>query len=258
MVEVGQGMGCPECGAPLKVQAGEAIVTCEYCGSDVNLAVGTKYFLKHTIIPSKITQEGAVNAVKSWMKRGFLKPSDLARKSKITRLELQFLPMFVVHVVATTKYDGLMTRTGQKVEKKGELKKEYYWEVLGRRASSFPTRSYEVPLSYKVDFDTSRLEKGAKFLNSEIDENQAESIAKGEIEAHHKFLLKTELDITNSMTTTFDFRDTEFLHIPAWFVSYEYRGKIYELILDGATGDDIKADIPSMEKKGLMGKLFGA
>lgn len=257
MVEIGQGMGCPDCGGPLKVQAGDAIVTCEYCGSDVNLAVGSKYFLKHTIIPSRITADGATQAIKSWMKRGFLKPGDLARKSKIVSMELQFLPMFIVHVMASTKYEGRLTRTGENLEKKGDLEKEYYWKVLGRRASAFPTRSYEVPLSGKVDFDTSKLVKGSKFLNSEMDEKEAEAIARQEIEAHHKFLLSTELDETHSLNTTVEIKNTEFLHVPAWFVSYQYHGKIYDLILDGATGEDIKAEIPPIEKKGVFGKLFG-
>ncbi len=257
MVEIGQGISCPDCGGPLKVQAGDAIVTCEYCGSDVNLAVGSKYFLKHTIIPSKITSDGANRAVRSWMKRGFLKPGDLARKSKIVSMELQFLPLFIVHIVASTKYDGLLTRTGERIEKKGNLEKEYYWKVLGRRASSFPTRSYEIPLSGKVDFDTSKLVEGCKFLNSEIDEKEAEARAKQEIEEHHKFLLSTELDETRSLETTIDIKNTEFLHVPAWFVSYEYHGKIFDLILDGATGEDIMAEIPPIERKGLFGKIFG-
>ena len=257
MVEIGQGMSCPECGGPLKVRSGDAIVTCEYCGSDVNLAVGSKYFLKHTIIPSRITQDGIIEVVRSWMKKGFLKPGDLARRSKIVSAELQFLPLFIVHAMATTTYDGLMTRTGESLEKHGELTKEYYWKVLGRRASAFPTRSYEVPLSGKVDFDTSKLVKGSKFLNSEMDEKEAEAIASQEMKEHHKFLLRTELDEVHKLETVVDMKDTEFLHVPAWFVSYEYHGKIYDLILDGATGEDIKADIPPIEKKGLFGKLFG-
>jgi hypothetical protein len=40
-------------------------------------------------------------------------------------------------------------------------------------------------------------------------------------------------------------------------VTYEYRGKMYDLILDGATGEDIKADIPPVEGKGMFGKIFG-
>jgi hypothetical protein len=114
-----------------------------------------------------------------------------------------------------------------------------------------------VPLSGKVDFDTSKLVKGSKFLNSEMDEKEAEAIASQEMKEHHKFLLQTELDEIRKLETVVNIRDTEFLHVPAWFVSYEYHGKIYDLILDGATGEDIKAEIPPMEKKGLFGKLFG-
>ncbi len=257
MVEIGQGMSCPECGGPLRVQPGDAIVTCEYCGSDVNLAVGSKYFLKHTIIPSKITLDGITEVIRSWMKKGFLKPGDLARRSKVVSSELQFLPLFIVHAIVSTTYQGLLTRTGENLEKDGELKKEYYWKVLGRRASAFPTRAYEVPLSGKVDFDTSKLVKGSKFLNSEMDEKEAEAIASQEMKEHHKFLLQTELDEIRKLETVVNIRDIEILHVPAWFVSYEYHGKIYDLILDGATGEDIKAEIPPIEKKGLFGKLFG-
>jgi len=143
------------------------------------------------------------------------------------------------------------------VPKKGVLEKEYYWKVLGRRASTFPTREYEVPLAAKVEFQISALIPGARFLNSEIAEPEAISLARQEIEAHQRTLLEVELDSITRLETKLDFKDTEFIHVSAWFVTYEYRGKVYTLILDGATGDDIKAEIPQAEKKGLFGGLFG-
>ena len=257
MVEIAEEIGCPDCGAPLKVQAGDAIVTCEYCGSDVNLAVGSKYFLKHSIIPVKYDREAIVSVVRSWMGKGFLKPGDLARKYKVVSMELQILPMFIVHAVGRTEYEGALTRTCENISRKDVLEKEYYWKILGRRASSFPTREYDVPLSAKTDFDISKLVKGSRFLNSEIEEKEAENMARQQIEEHHRFLLRTELDEIHSLNTTVEIKNTEFLHIPAWFVNYQYKGRIFELILDGATGDDIKADIPSIENKGFLGKLFG-
>ena len=57
MVEIVQELSCPDCGASLKVKPGDAIVTCEYCSSDVNLAVGSKYFLKHSIVPPKFDEK---------------------------------------------------------------------------------------------------------------------------------------------------------------------------------------------------------
>ena len=121
MVEIAKEIGCPDCGAPLKVKAGEAIITCEYCGSDVNMAVGTKYFLKHSIIPARYDRNAILKEIKSWMKKGFLAPGDLAKRSKIVHAELQFLPFFIVHLRASTKYKGILTRTGQNLEKSGDM-----------------------------------------------------------------------------------------------------------------------------------------
>ncbi|MDO9537443.1 MAG: hypothetical protein Q7J68_03890 [Thermoplasmata archaeon] len=256
MPEIMQKLNCPDCGGPLKVQAGDAIVTCGYCGSDINLAVGSKYFLRHSIIPPKIGPDSIDAIIKGWMGRGFLKPSDLTRKYKVMSKELQILPIFIVHAIAKSSYEGVLTRTGQPVEKKGVLEKEYYWKVLGRRASAFPTREYEVPLAAKTEFEISALVPGAKFLNSELGDEEAVNIAKQEIERHQKFLLEKELDEMSRLDTFIEIKDTEFLHVSAWFVTYEYRGKVYNLILDGATGEDIVAEIPQEEKKGLFG-LFG-
>lgn len=257
MVEIAQEIGCPDCGGPLKIKPGEAIITCEYCGSDVNLAVGTKYFLKHSIIPAKYDNQSIHNEVKSWMKKGFLKPGDLARKSKILGAELRFLPFFIINLSVKTNYRGVLTRTGLNINKDGEFSKTYYWKIMGRRGSHFPTRSYQIPASGKADFNLSLLSPDAKFLNSELDEKEAGEMAIQEVKEHHKFLLTSEVDHITSIDTVVDIKNTEFLHAPIWFVKYEYGGKTYELILDGATGEEIKAEIPPMEKKGVLGKLFG-
>jgi hypothetical protein len=257
MPEILQDLSCPDCGAPLKARPGEAIVTCGYCGSDVNMAVGSKYFLRHSIIPPKIGQEAIDAVIKGWMGRGFLKPSDLARKYSVLSKELQIIPLFIIHAVARTNYEGMLTRTGANVPKRGVLEKEYYWKVLGRRASDFPTREYTVPLAAKVEFSIAAIAPGARFLNSEMDEAEAVSIAKEEMDGHHKFLLDKEMDTVAKLDTAVDVKDTEFIHISAWFVSYQYQGKVYNLILDGATGEDIRAEIPQPEKKGLFGSLFG-
>jgi hypothetical protein len=149
-----------------------------------------------------------------------------------------------------------MTRTGQNIPKKGVLENEYYWKVLGRRASTFPTKEYNVPLSAKTDFEISTLLPGSKFLNSEMGEEEAIAIAKQEMEAHHRFLLEKDLDEISELDTTFDVKNTEFLHVSAWFVTYQYNGRMYNLILDGATGEDVKAEIPQ-KGKGFLGGLFG-
>ena len=36
-----------------------------------------------------------------------------------------------------------------------------------------------------------------------------------------------------------------YLHAPVWFIKYQYKGNLYQLIIDGATGSVLKGDIPS-------------
>ena len=258
MVEIAEKVNCPNCGAPLKLEAGEVIVTCEYCGAAMNMAVGKKYFLRHSIIPNKYSREQISVMAKQWMGTGFLKPEDLARKASIREMNLIFLPFFVLHVSAQSKYDGMLTRTGQNIPKKGDFTREYHWKILGRRASAFPTKEYEIPLSGKVEFDLAHVSKNAKFLNSEMDEREAHSLLKQELEEHHKYLLSSEMDVIQSIDTNLDIKNTEFVHAPVWFLKYEYKGKLYELLFDGASGDTIKGDIPAPDDtstKGFFGKI---
>jgi hypothetical protein len=260
MTEIAEKINCPNCGAPLKLEAGEVIVTCEFCATALNMAVGKKYFLRHSIIPNKYSQAQISEMARQWMGGGFLKPQDLARNAQIREISLTYLPFFVLHVTASSVYQGVFTRTGQNIPKKGDFTRDYHWKILGRRASKFPTKEYEIPLSGKVDFDLSHVKQNAKFLNAEMDEREAQTQLKQEIEGHHRFLLSSEVDVISEITTTLDIKNTEFVHAPAWFLKYEYNGKLYELIFDGASGVAIKGDIPAPDDtstKGFFGKLLG-
>jgi hypothetical protein len=255
MVQVAEKINCPECGGSLRLSGGEAIVTCEYCGSAVNMAVGSKYFLKHSIIPNRLAPAEAERHARSWMSGGFLKPADLAVKAKMVSMELSFVPLFVINATAETSYSGLFTRAGPATPRKGVLRKEYCWKVLGRRASDFPAREYDVPLAAKAQFSLSLLEPSSRFLNAEIGDGEAVERARQEIESNQLFLISQDVDHLEGAETKFDARDMEFLHVPVWNVRYEYRKRIYELVLDGHTGQVVKGEIP--QAGGFFGPLFG-
>ena len=76
------------------------------------------------------------------MHGGFLKPGDLAKKSKITERDLVYLPFWVVSVEAKSTYKGIFERVAPAIVKEGTISKEYDWLVLAREASGFPTREY--------------------------------------------------------------------------------------------------------------------
>ncbi len=236
---------CSHCGAPIAFEPGEILATCKYCGFTVVIETGQTFTYEHSLLLNKYDPTQVEEQIREWMREGFMKPSDLARKAKIAEKELIYLPFWVVSVEARSSYKGIFERITPAVAKEGTIEKDYDWLVLARKAAEFPTRDYEVPLEGKIAYDFRRIEGFAKVFNSEIDKTEAEEQAKAEIENNHRFLAQQDVDKIIEMKTEIKVEETVYLHAPIWFIKYDYKGKTYQLILDGSTGSVIRGDIPS-------------
>ncbi len=236
---------CSHCGAPIEFKPGEIIATCKYCGYTVAVETGQAFTFEHSVLMNKFDPVQVEEPIRDWMYGGFLKPSDLAKKSKIVEKNLVYLPFWVVSVEAKSSYKGVFERIAPAVVKEGTVDKEYDWLVLARKATQFPTREYDVPLEGKVPYDFRKIEGFAKVLNSEVDEEQGVELAKQQIEEHHRFLIQEDVDKIVEIKTDYTVKQVVYLHAPVWFVKFEYKNETYDLLLDGATGTIIKGDIPS-------------
>lgn len=251
MNAVAENIRCSHCGAPVEFKPGEIIATCKYCGFTTVIETGQAFIFEHSLMLNKFDQTSIEGPIKDWMKSGFLKPGDLARKSKISEKNLVYLPFWVVSVEAKSTYKGIFERIAPAIVKEGTLAKEYDWLVLAREASDFPTREYEVPLEGKIPYDFRKIEGFAKVLNSEVDRDEALDLARTQIEAHHRFLLQQDVDKIVEIKTELNLKQMVYLHAPIWFVKYEYKSSVLQLIIDGTSGTALKGDIPS-SKFGLL------
>jgi hypothetical protein len=245
MDAVAQEIRCSHCGAPVEFKPGEIIATCKYCGFTTVIETGQTFTFEHSLILNKFDQKSIDEPIQAWLRGGFLKPGDLARKSKLTSKELVYLPFWVVSVEAKSTYKGIFERIAPVIVKDGTISKEYDWLVLAREASDFPTHEYEVPLEGKIPYDFRKIEGFAKLLNSEIDRDAALELAEQQIEDHHRFLLQQDVDRIVEIKTDVTLKQIVYLHAPIWFIKYEYKGKDYQLIIEGTTGTALKGDIPS-------------
>ena len=236
---------CSHCGAPIPFQPGEIIATCKYCGYTVAIETGQAFTFDHSMLLNKYDPAQIEQNAKEWMREGFMKPSDLAKKSKIDEKNLTYVPFWVVSAKATTSYKGIFERITPAMTKEGNIEREYDWLVLARKATQFPTRDYDVPLTGKIPFDFRRIEAFANVLNSEVDKDAAVELAKQQIEENHRFLIQQDVDKVIEIKTDMDVHQVVYLHSPIWFIKYEYKGKLYQLLIEGAGGSEIRGDIPS-------------
>ena len=247
MDAIAQEIKCSHCGAPVEFKPGEIIATCKYCGYTTVIETGQSFTFQHSLILNKFDLKSIDGPIQAWMSGGFLKPSDLARKSKLIEKGLVYLPFWVVTVEAKSTYKGIFERIAPPIVKEGTISKEYDWLVLAREASSFPTHEYPIPLEGKIPFDFRKIEGFAKLLNSEIDRDAALEVAKQQIEDHHRFLLQQDVDRIVEIKTEVISKQTVYLHAPIWFIKYNYKGNDYQLIIEGTGGSALKGDIPSSQ-----------
>ena len=245
MNAVAQEIRCSHCGAPVEFKPGEIIATCKYCGFTTVIETGQAFTFEHSLILNKFDEKSIDDRIHSWMSGGFLKPGDLAKKSKIDSKELVYLPFWVVSAEAKSTYKGIFERIAPAIVKEGTISKEYDWLVLAREASDFPTHEYDIPLEGKIPFDFRKIEGFAKLLNSEIDREDALNIAKQGIEDHHRFLLEQDVDRIVEINTEVTLKQIVYLHAPVWFIKYDYKGKDYQLLIEGTAGTALKGDIPA-------------
>ncbi len=242
---IAQNIRCSHCGAPVEFKPGEIIATCKYCGFTTVIETGQAFNFEHSLLLNCYSPDQIEGLARDWMRSGFMKPGDLAKKSKFVEKSLVYLPFWVVSAEATTKYKGIFERISPPIVKEGQIKKEYNWLVLAREASGFPTREYDVPLAGKIPYDFRKVEGFAKLLNSEVQREQAIEEAKQQIDTHHRFLLQQDIDRIVEATTDMELKQVVYLHAPVWFIKYEYKGKVYQMIIDGGSGMVLKGDIPN-------------
>jgi hypothetical protein len=240
-----QKIDCAHCGAPIDFKPGEIVTTCRYCGFTQVIQTGEPFTFEHSMLLNEHDDVLVENRVREWMRSGFAKPSNLAKASKVTEKSLTYMPFWILDIEAFSSYKGVFERITPTIVKEGKIEKHYDWLVLARKATEFPTREYDVPLEGKVPYDFRRIEAFAKVLNSEVERSEALERAKQEIEAHHQFLAKQDVDKISEMQTKFTLGDAVYLHAPIWFIVYEYKRETFQIILDGATGMVIKGDIPA-------------
>ncbi len=236
---------CGHCGAPIQFNPGEIVTTCRYCGFTQVVETGKPFTFEHSMFLNKWDENHVESPVREWMGRGFAKPRDLVKRSRITGKSLIYIPFWVLQVEAVSLYKGVFERLTPPVVKDGKIEKHYDWLVLARKATQFPTREYDVPLKGKVPYDFRRIEGFAKVLNSEVERGDAVQKAKQEIRTLHEFLAKQDVDKIIEMQTSFKLGNAVYLHAPIWFVDYEYKKENHKIVLDGATGTVIKGDIPA-------------
>jgi hypothetical protein len=91
---------------------------------------------------------------------------------------------------------------------------------------------------------TVELAKSLPILNGQIVRENAETHARNQVIEYQRRLAQRKCASVTDVDTTTYVKDTQLIYVPLWFISYHYKDKTYEMLVNGHSGEVEKGQAP--------------
>ena len=240
---------CSSCGGEIIINGSEASTKCIYCG---NSAVVFSRISKHKrpkyILPFKITKEEAVDSVRKTFKKGIFIPGAV-KNFKADNVRGIYIPYWIVDL----SHKGNVIVSGKNRREK-KVQSCYYGRTGSMRLTNVPldaskllsdessARLEPYDLKEVVPFDEDYLlgfysnasditygdlrSAASKRARDCFNEAAIESVQVG----HSKKIFKED------HVTSIEYPSMTYVMLPAWFITYDYKGQHNTILVNGQTG----------------------
>jgi len=266
---------CSNCGAPLNVTQEDLVSTCRYCGFTMTVATREE-IKRHSMLENRLFTQQAVEAAQKYMDKGILRMGVSKDASitnvKLRYVPFWVCSANANTFFRGTTGSGIMGEIHQAEEavtdkRAGGLKKfgklvlagakayaetqqkdrrpqnvsysfsnNYVWPALARQTMISEINYYDVPATRKIPFDVGKIPPDAEFLNIELNEEEAKTKVKSEVEAKERLIASGKVDTLETCNVNVVLGEAELVHAPVWFVHYALKGENYVIAVDGCEG----------------------
>lgn len=247
---------CPSCGAELVTDQNTSATECYYCHNPVVLQGRLSgNFRPSKVIPFKIDRAGAHNIFKTWCKRRWFLPKEFTSESQLLHMQGVYVPFWV----ADCDIHGQMHAACKKIRrwtsgsyaytetKEYDVFRDASIQFLGIPADGASKIEDELmeaiePFNYDdaVDFEMTYL---SGFLSDKYDVNKQQVFPRVRNRAVNGSdqLLRSSMTGYNSVRVTRSDMHIlgtkwQYMLLPVWFMTYQYKGKQYAFAINGQTG----------------------
>lgn len=249
---------CDQCGAKTVITKNDFSIVCDYCGAKSVKTNEIPGLRPDTVVLFGISPEVATKNVKQWLGECFFVPNDFKRMLKNRQLSGVYFPAFSFDARVSTRYsaigtyskeltrkiNGSYTTESHTIRRPLEGTDEHVFnellvlanqdispEVL-KKIEPFDTEHGQVfKQEYLAGFNVAQSTKEPMQTWQEAKKTIA-SVIENKITTSYSGIklegLKMEVDISNIMY--------KYLLFPVYVANTEYKGKKYEILVNGQTG----------------------
>ncbi len=234
------GLYCPECGGTLEIEESQAVVNCPYCGVS-SLLTGEKRVWRLQARRA-VEQEEALKVMPRFFS-GYDKAPDLKRQATINECFLVYLPYWRAWMRAVAwlfgrKKDEDATYPVEKV-----ITEDYVWTGTACDVSEFGPQEIKYHRRAVLElYDREALQREGLVFEPVESSTEAMNQARETFQEHAR--RKVSLSETRFERFQFLREKLTLIYYPLWIVRYGYRGRFYQVIVDGVTGELVYGRAP--------------
>lgn len=238
---------CQGCGASMSYDAGVQALRCPFCGSHgLESRPDSRRLAPSRVIPFSVTENQARETLRTWLGKGFWRPSDLRGRAVLTRIMPVYVPYWLFRAETLTYWTADSSRTppgarGDWFPVSGSHRGSY--DGLLVPASRVLTASETAliapfDLSQAVKFSEADL-TGATVEQFSVPRKFARPVACGMLEALERKACRPQVpgNVRNlTVNCLIQNQASEPWLLPVWVMAYRYRDEVYRFLINGQTG----------------------
>lgn len=245
MTEPLHGLACPQCAGMVPIPEGQHIVQCPFCGLRSYLRGETG--LRRYQVPLRVERNQALQATKRFFAQSFAIARDLARQARLQEDFVVYLPFWVrwarvlgwvfgqekVGSGKNSRYEPREVRIAQ----------EMTWNLAACDVGEFGVA--EVPFSPQTPtepFEPEKLHEIGMVFEPVGSQSEAEAKAREDFE--ERLTKMARVDRVKQKFVREAHPRLGLVYYPLWIVRYLYRGRSFQVAIDGLTGQVLYGKAP--------------
>lgn len=261
---------CESCGASSTLEPNVTSALCPYCSTPliVEQVHDEKVIQPKSLLPFKLDKNSAIDEFKKWIKKLWFAPNYLKKAAlNFDHFKGIYIPYWTFDTDTYTNYIGqrgdhyyvsesyTTTEDGKSVSKTRQVQKTRWSSASGNVQKSFDdiltVATKSLPENYISELEPWDLENLVAFDRSylsgfitekyQIELGEGFEIAKGTADTEIRNLIRRDIggDEQRIISKNTNYNDITFKHLllPVFVSAYKFKGKLFQFLVNGRTGE---------------------
>ncbi len=262
MEESTHGLNCPNCGGVVPIPEGQVIVQCPYC--DLRSYVHGERGLLRYQAPLRIKRKTAINAMRTFFGSNWAIARNLRKEARLNETFVVYLPFWTVWArVAAWVFGEEKVGSGDNIRyKPREIRvvQDMTWNGAACDVGEFGVSQVPPVDEHLEPFDPDELHRSGMVFEPVSSFEEARRTAQDQFKNHVQD--KSKLDRLSQLFIRSLRKRFGLVYHPLWVMRYLYRGRAFQVTVDGFTGKVLYGKTPgnTLYRAGILvlGMAFGA